>query len=132
LRDIRVPGVSSSLCINGGKFKVWTKSMCGGVWSGCGAACMRRVGRRRVRCTWRASLPFRIQERMNSPLEGHEVRLRGLDDVEWRRVRFTWRASLPPASRKRMNSPLEGHEVRLRGLPGREISARRLVWRCGE
>ncbi|MBB4635198.1 hypothetical protein [Longimicrobium terrae] len=56
---------------------------------------------------------------MSSPLEKHEVRLRGLR----RTVRRGSMDSVRPPAQERMNSPLEKHEVRLRGL-------RRMV-RCG-
>jgi hypothetical protein len=68
-----------------------------------------------------------FQERMNSPLDQHEVRLRGLRP-RLRRVPIKTGASAggaraarfgqsgAAAIQERMNSPLDQHEVRLRGL----------------
>ncbi|MBB4633995.1 hypothetical protein FHS01_000001 [Longimicrobium terrae] len=65
---------------------------------------------------------------MNSPLEMHEVRLRGLHPRLWRIAIKRRLGRTSPAARcvaissgataiqERMNSPLEEHEVRLRGL----------------
>ncbi|HEX8391959.1 MAG TPA: hypothetical protein VF665_06360 [Longimicrobium sp.] len=57
---------------------------------------------------------------MNSPLEKHEVRLRGLQRMHRRK-----RPAPASARPERMNSPLERHKVRLRGLHRRDSLVQR-------